>query len=186
MLHTLAGNPLWYLTRATGVVALVALTLSVALGVATLGRVPASLPRFVTQGVHRAIALTAVGALLVHVATVVLDGYVPIGWWAVVVPFVSGYHPFWVGLGAAASDLVLLAVATSLLRRRMRYRTWRVVHLATYPAWLLALLHYVGVGTDARGHGGLLLVAAGVVVVLVAVVVRLVLLARASVREARA
>lgn len=186
MLHTLAGNPLWYVTRATGVVALVALTLSVALGVATLGRAPASVPRFVTQGVHRAVALTAVGALLVHVATVVLDGYVPVGWWAVVLPFVSGYHPFWVGLGAVAFDLVLLAAATSLVRHRMRYRSWRAVHLCVYPAWLLALLHYVGVGTDARGHAGLLLAAASAAVVLVAAIARLVLAARASVREVNA
>ncbi|HEX6444090.1 MAG TPA: ferric reductase-like transmembrane domain-containing protein [Streptosporangiales bacterium] len=185
MLHTFAGNPLWYATRATGIVALVALTLSVALGVTTLGRVPASLPRFVTQGVHRSVALTAVGALLVHVATVVLDGYVPIGWWAVVMPFVAGYHPFWVGLGAVAFDLVALAAVTSLLRRRMRYRTWRLLHLCTYPAWLLALVHYVGVGTDARGAAGLLLAGASAVLVLTAVVVRLVLV-RMSVREVNA
>lgn len=178
MLHTLAGNPLWYLTRATGVVALVALTVSVVLGVATLGRVPASVPRFVTQGVHRAVALTAVGALLVHVATVVLDGYVPIGWWAVVVPLVSGYHPFWVGFGAVAFDLVVLAAATSLVRRWMRYRSWRAVHLCVYPAWLLALVHYLGVGTDARGGAGLLLAGVSAAAVLVAAIVRMVLVAR--------
>lgn len=185
MLGTFAGNPLWYATRATGIVALVALTLSVALGVMTLGRVPAALPRFVTQGVHRSIALTAAGALLIHVATVVLDGYVPIGWWAVVVPFIAGYHPFWVGLGAVAFDLVALAVATSLLRSRMRYRTWRVVHLCTYPAWLLALVHYLGVGTDGRGFAGLVLAGASGVVVLIAAIVRLAVV-RGATREVNA
>jgi sulfoxide reductase heme-binding subunit YedZ len=185
VLGTFAGNPLWYATRATGVVALVALTLSVVLGVTTLGRVPAALPRFVTQGVHRSVALTAAGALLVHVATVVLDGYVAIGWWAVVVPFVAGYHAFWVGLGAAAFDLVAVVIASSLLRHRMRHRTWRVVHLCTYPAWLLALVHYVGVGTDGRGPTGLLLAGASTVVVLVAAIVRLAVV-RASAREVNA
>jgi methionine sulfoxide reductase heme-binding subunit len=175
VLDTFAGNPLWYATRATGIVSLVALTLSVVLGVTTLGRVPASLPRFVTQGVHRSVALTAVGALLLHVATVVLDGYVPIGWWSVVIPFIAGYHAFWVGLGAVAFDLVAVVTATSLLRSGMRYRTWRVVHLCTYPAWLLALVHYVGVGTDGRGPVGLLLAGASAVVVLVAAIVRMVL-----------
>lgn len=180
MLGTFAGNPLWYVTRATGIVAFVGLTLSVVLGVTTLGRVPPSLPRFVTQGVHRTVALTAVGALLIHVATVVIDGYVPVGWWAVVMPFVAGYHPFWVGLGAAAFDLVALVVATSLVRSRMRYRTWRIVHFCTYPAWLLSLVHYVGVGTDARGSAGVLFAVASALVVLVTVIVRMVVVRSAS------
>ena len=44
-----------------------------------------------------------------------------------VIPFSSGYRPFWVGLGAVAFDLLLALVITSVLRRRFGYRAWRLV-----------------------------------------------------------
>ena len=42
-----------------------------------------------------------------------------------VVPFVSAYRPFWLGLGALAFDLLLALIVTSLLRRRIGYRAGR-------------------------------------------------------------
>ena len=81
------GPLLWYLNRATGVVLLVLLTLSVVLGVLAMGGRPGrGLPRFVTQAMHRNLALLSVAALVAHVVTAVVDSYVDIGWWQAVVP----------------------------------------------------------------------------------------------------
>jgi sulfoxide reductase heme-binding subunit YedZ len=140
---------LWYLTRGTGIVALILLTLSLGLGVANVlrMRVPGA-PRFVTLGVHRSISLLAVAFVTVHVLTTVADGYVPIGIASAVIPFSAGYRPFWVGLGAIAFDLLLALVITSLLRRRFGYRVWRAVHWAAYACWPIAFVHALGIGTD--------------------------------------
>src|SRR5205807_10175984 len=139
----------WYLTRGTGIVALVLLTLSLAFGVANAlrMRVPGA-PRFVTLGIHRSVSLLAVTFVAVHVLTTVADGYVPIGILSAVVPFSSGYRPFWVGLGAVAFDLLLALVITSLLRRRVGYRVWRAVHWSAYACWPIAFVHALGTGTD--------------------------------------
>jgi methionine sulfoxide reductase heme-binding subunit len=140
---------LWYLTRGTGIVALILLSLSLSLGIANVlrMRVPGA-PRFVTLGVHRTISLLAVAFVTVHVLTTVADGYVPIGVASAVIPFSAGYRPFWVGLGAIAFDLLLALIITSLLRRRFGYRTWRAVHWAAYGCWPIAFLHALGTGTD--------------------------------------
>jgi sulfoxide reductase heme-binding subunit YedZ len=143
------GPLFWYVNRATGVVALVLLTLTTVLGVVASGARPGrGLPGFVTQAVHRNVALLAVVLLFVHVASAVVDQFVDIRWWQAVLPFGASYQPLWLGLGAAAVDLLVVVVVTSLLRARMRYRSWRVLHLAAYALWALAMAHGIGIGTD--------------------------------------
>jgi methionine sulfoxide reductase heme-binding subunit len=139
----------WYLTRGTGIVALILLTLSLTLGIANVlrMRVPGA-PRFVTLGIHRSVSLLAVAFVAVHVLTTVADGYVPISIASAVIPFSSGYRPFWVGLGAIAFDLLLALVITSVLRRRVGYRVWRLVHWAAYGCWPIAFVHALGTGSD--------------------------------------
>ena len=39
-------------------------------------------------------------------------------------------------------------VVPSLLRSGIGHRTWRLVHLTSYAAWPLAVLHSMGTGTD--------------------------------------
>jgi DMSO/TMAO reductase YedYZ heme-binding membrane subunit len=140
---------LWYLTRGTGIVALILLTLSLSLGIANVlrMRVPGA-PRFVTLGIHRTVSLLAVAFVAVHVLTSVADGYVPIGIASAVIPFGAGYRPFWVGLGAIAFDLLLALAITSVLRRRFGYRVWRAVHWVAYACWPIAFVHALGTGTD--------------------------------------
>jgi hypothetical protein len=66
---------LWYLTRATGIVALVLLTCTVVLGVLGTARVATERwPRIVTAGLHRNLALPATAFVRIHVITIVLDG----------------------------------------------------------------------------------------------------------------
>jgi predicted ferric reductase len=142
---------LWFTTRATGTVAVVLLTASVVLGILTTTRASApGVPRFALSELHRRVAIEACCFLGLHVLTAVADTYVPIGWFAAVVPFVSSYRPFWVGLGAVAFDLVLAVMVTGLFRRQFGPRLFRVVHWAVYLSWPLAIAHGVGIGTDLR------------------------------------
>lgn len=143
--------PLWYTTRATGEVALVLLTATLVLGVAGVTRFATPRwPRLVTSGLHRNLSLMAVAFLAGHILSALLDTYAPVGWSAAVLPFSSSYRPFWLGLGTLAFDLLLAVMVTSLLRARLRYRSWRAIHWTAYAAWPLALWHGLGTGTDGR------------------------------------
>jgi methionine sulfoxide reductase heme-binding subunit len=144
-------NPLWYATRATGVVALLVLTATVLLGIAGTGRVTApGLPRVVIAGLHRNLSLLAVALITVHVVTTVADPYAGISVVSAVVPFTSHYRGFWLGLGAVALDLLLAVTVTSLFRDRLPRRAWRAVHWLAYGCWPVALWHGLGTGTDSR------------------------------------
>ena len=146
----MTDKALWYLSRGTGLTALVLLTLVLVLGVLTRRSQPLpGLPRFVTAGLHRNTSLLALALLVVHIGSAVLDPYALIGVVGVVVPFTGGYRPLWVGLGTLAFDLLLALTATSLLRGRLSDRAWRTVHWAAYACWPLALVHGLGSGTDA-------------------------------------
>jgi len=159
---TAATSPaLWYLTRATGMVTLVLLTASVALGILGVQRWrSARWPRFLTGGLHRNVSLLSVAFLAVHVVTAVTDSFVTIRWVNVFIPFTGSYRPVWLGLGAVASDLLIALIITSLLRQRLGYQLWRATHWASYACWPLALVHGLGTGTDPR-HGWALAVLLG-------------------------
>lgn len=143
---------LWFASRATGLVALLLLSATVVLGALTTGRY-ASLrwPRFAVLALHRNLSLVAVAFLAVHILSAVIDGYVSIGWLDVLVPFGSSYQPFWLGLGALASDLLIAVLVSSLLRARVPLRAWRAIHCTVYAMFPLAVVHAVGIGgADSR------------------------------------
>jgi sulfoxide reductase heme-binding subunit YedZ len=146
-----SGSALWYLSRGTGVVSLVLLTLVIVLGVLTRGGRPLpGFPRFAVAGLHRNASLLSVAFLAVHIATAVIDPYLSIGWLDTVLPFFSGYQPIWVGLGALSLDLMLAVVITSLLRQRIGHRVWRAVHFSVYASWPVALIHSFTLGPDIK------------------------------------
>jgi len=144
------NEALWALGRGTGVAALVLLTTSLVLGVlARSGRSVAGLGRFGVQELHRTAALTAVGLVVVHLGSLLLDPYAQLHVVDLVVPFLGADRPLWLGLGTLAVDLLLLVTVVSLLRDRVGPRVFHGVHLATYAVWPLALVHALGLGTDA-------------------------------------
>src|SRR5580693_8910170 len=144
-----SSTPLWYTTRATGLVALVLLTVSMACGLlSSVGYQRPGLPRFVTLGLHRNASLLALAFTAAHVFTAVIDGFVSIPLQDAFIPFVGSYRPLWLSLGTIAFDLMLALTLTSLLRSRMSYRSWRAVHWGSYACWPVALLHGLGTGTD--------------------------------------
>jgi sulfoxide reductase heme-binding subunit YedZ len=145
-----AGTSLyWFITRGSAVVTLILLTLTVALGVASVKRIEsAGIPRFVINAVHRNASLFAVVFLAIHVVTAVLDTYVTTRIVDAFIPFDAAYRPFWMGLGAISLDLFLAVLVTSLLRRHIGYRGWRATHWLAYASWPVALLHTLGTGSD--------------------------------------
>lgn len=156
------GQALWFLSRGTGMVALLLLTATVVIGITHSARASSRRwPRFARHAMHRNLSLLAISFVAVHIAGAIIDRYAGIRWAAAVLPFTSSYHPFWIGLGALAWDLLMATVLTSLLRHRIGLRTWRMLHLASYGLWPLALGHGLGVGGADSRLGWVLAIDAG-------------------------
>ena len=142
--------------RGSGLVALMLFTLTVSLGVVGVTRLQSRRwPRLVTSQLHRNIALLASCFLALHVGTALVDSWVGLGWIGALVPFHSGYRPLWVGFGVVSFDLFLAILMSSLLRRRIGARLWRLIHWGTWAMWPLALTHALGAGTDSTQGWGL-------------------------------
>jgi sulfoxide reductase heme-binding subunit YedZ len=143
------SKELWYLMRASGLVALALLSLTMVAGIVNVRRYATPRwPRAITALLHRNVALLAVVFLAVHVATAALDSFIAVGWLATVIPFTSQWDRLWVGLGTASVDMMVAVVVTSLLRSRLTHRSWRAVHWLAYASWPLAMIHGFGAGTD--------------------------------------
>jgi sulfoxide reductase heme-binding subunit YedZ len=156
-----ATSPLWFATRAAGLMALVLLTGTVLLGILTSVRYASpAWPRFVTVSLHRNLSLLTITFTGLHVLTTVTDPFASIGPLPVVLPFTSGYRRIWLGLGAVAFDLLLAVLVTSLLRTRISPRVWRVVHWGGYVCWPVAVVHGLGTGTDGAARWVLAVTAA--------------------------
>src|SRR5581483_8167145 len=119
-------HALWYLTRGSGIVALLLLTAATVLGLTTAARLATRRwPRFVVESLHRNLSLLSTVFVVVHIASAVLDKYVSLNWLDALVPFGAAYKPLWIGLGALSLDCFLAVAVTSLIRVRLGYRTWR-------------------------------------------------------------
>ena len=164
----------WYLTRSTGVVALVLLSAIVILGTLSPMRLAGTdrWPRFTIARLHRDLSLLVLVFLALHIVTSVLDTFAPIGWLDAVIPLHSAYRPLWLGLGALAFDLMLALTITSLVRLRLGYERWRAIHWLAYASWPIAILHGLGTGSDQKSSWSVLLTLACAAAVLVAIVVR--------------
>ncbi len=147
---TAMTEAVWYTIRATGVVALVLLTVTTVLGLLSASRARTSRwPAFAQVELHKRATMLALVFLGIHIVTSVADSYVHVGLVSVIVPFTSSFKPLWTGLGAVAVDLLAAVAISSALRQRIDPRLWRGLHWLAYACWPLAMAHALGAGTDA-------------------------------------
>ena len=147
---TTMTEAVWYMIRATGVVALGLLSVTTVLGLLSASRARTlRWPAFAQFDLHKRTTTLALVFLGIHIASSVLDTYVHVGLVSVFVPFTSSFKPLWTGLGAVAVDLLAAVAISSALRQRMAPRVWRGLHWLAYACWPVAMAHALGAGTDA-------------------------------------
>ena len=141
----------WYTARSAGVVSWVLLAASVILGLAlstkALGR--RARPNWLLD-LHRFLGGAAVVFVGVHVVSIMLDSYVHFGLVEVLVPFTGSWHPAAVAWGIVGLYLLLAVEVTSLLRKRLSKRAWRLTHFLSFPLFVVATVHVLAAGTDRR------------------------------------
>ena len=143
----------WLASRASGVVALVLVTISVAIGLtmsAKLMRRP-GLGRTLIA-IHEQTALAGLLAIGVHGVTLLGDPWLDPGLAGISVPFAIGYEPFFTGLGIIGGWLAALLGLSFYFRRRLGPARWRKAHRAVVIVYALGLAHTVGAGTDASSR----------------------------------
>jgi sulfoxide reductase heme-binding subunit YedZ len=140
----------WLVSDASGIVALVLVSLSVVLGLSMAARVlqrPSH--RRAAARLHEHTALAALAAIAVHGIALLGDHWLKPGWRGIIVPFALSYKPGFTGIGIIAGYLGMLLGPSFYLRRRIGVRRWRTLHRATVLVWILSVIHALGAGSDA-------------------------------------
>jgi predicted ferric reductase len=139
----------WYVARSGGIAAWAMLAFSVLWGLVLSTKAFGSKPRpNWLLDLHRFVGGAAVVFTGIHVASLVLDSYIEFGITQVLVPFTSSYRPSAVAWGVIAFYVLLAVEITSLLRKRLSKRLWRLTHYLSFPLFILGTAHGVTAGTD--------------------------------------
>jgi DMSO/TMAO reductase YedYZ heme-binding membrane subunit len=142
--HVIDAATQHFMLYYAGVFALITLCASVGLGLVATDRMFMSPGhRVMIQSAHRAASFGAVAFLIIHIATEVLAQRVHV--LDAVVPFLSPFRTFYIGLGTIASDLILLLLITGILRGRFnaggKAWRWRAIHYTSYLAFVFGVWH---------------------------------------------
>jgi ferredoxin-NADP reductase len=137
----------WLASRSAGVVALLCISLSVAIGLAMAGRTAPGRARTLLA-IHQQTALAGLIAIAVHGITLLGDAFMDPGLVGISVPFVIDHEPVWTGLGVTGGWLAAILGLSYWLRDRIGPARWRRLHKATLLVYLLSVAHTLGSGTD--------------------------------------
>ena len=150
MTQSLAGHAWWLASRASGLVALALVTVSVVLGLTMAGKLSKKPGAGrVLSAIHEQTAVTGLVAIAVHGLTLLGDAWLNPGPAGIAVPFLMAYRPLFTGFGIIAGWLAALLGLSFYVRRRIGARLWRQAHKATIFVYVLGVAHALGAGTDA-------------------------------------
>jgi hypothetical protein len=155
--HTVAAASNHFLLFYAGVLALIALTAEVGIGLVASDRIimtPSA--RVTAQAIHRAVGFGAISFLVIHILLEIVAGRSHP--YDAVVPFLDKGRTFYLGLGTLASDMVVVIMMTGIYRARlatnMSPRAWRVIHASAYAAWIFGIVHGLEAGRPATSFFG--------------------------------
>ncbi len=183
LLDAIAGPgvpAMWWASRSLGLLALVALWLSVLFGVFMAGKGAGGL--FGKPSVallHNRWALASQVATALHVLFVVADpvsGVTPL---AAVIPMTSATLTGPVALGTFALWGLVVLLVTTAFSRKLSKVAWRAVHASAFGSFLLATVHGITAGTDTNAPAVRVLYVLTTTLIIAAIIQRLLLAWRA-------
>jgi len=139
----------WYLTRAAGLMGYFLIWLSTAWGLVVSTKIlDPIIERGFTYDFHEYLSWLGLSFIAVHVIVLMADKYLPYSIWQVLIPFLSPYRPFWVGIGVIAFYLSLLVTVTFYLKKKIGMELFRKIHYLSLVSYIGATLHGLYAGTD--------------------------------------
>lgn len=149
VMNATSSPTLWYLTRTTAVMAYVALTLSVTLGMLRgIARTSAEHLSWVVDELHAFVATLAGLFVAGHLLTIKLDSFIVFSLRDLFVPGQGPYRPVAVNIGIFAFYVMALTLISSWLRRLIPYQLWRAIHYLSFLTFALVTIHGWLAGSD--------------------------------------
>ncbi len=144
-----AAKSYWFISRSSGVVAYLLLTLGILWGLVQSGSLfRTRVAPLLALGLHSYLNWLGLGMAALHGLILIGDGYININLPQVAIPFVSGYRPLPVGMGIVSFYLMLLLSLSFYARKHLGQRAFRVLHYASFAAFAMVTAHGILAGTD--------------------------------------
>ncbi len=164
--------PMWEMIRVLGILSYLLLFGGVSLGICY------SMPGWpgkTKSKLYKAHSFATISGMFVgifHAMLLIVDTYMPFTWPELLVPFSAAKDPFWNGLGSIAVYGMILIILSTDLKQKLKKHVWRAVHLGSYPTFLAALAHGIGVGSDTQNGWVFLMYVTTFVIVCVLLMIR--------------
>lgn len=143
------GPWIWVASRSAGLVAYLALTLDVVFGLfLSTGAADRFIARARSLELHRWLSGVAIALAAAHGVALAFDATVHFDALDVLVPFISSYRPFAVGLGIAALYALYVVRESFKWRARLGARVWRKLHMLAFAAFVMVTAHGIFAGSD--------------------------------------
>ncbi len=144
-----SNNFYWYMARSAGFTAYGLLSVAVLLGASASSGLwdRWKIRKLMTQ-MHQYAALLVAPFLFFHLWGLHQDTTVPFRWLTLLVPFLNKYRPISTGFGILTLYGGILLIVTSYFREKLSMKTWRTIHYASFPMFILVTLHGLFSGTD--------------------------------------
>ncbi len=143
------NDVMWYLTRSTGIVAVVLAVAALVWGFFFSARATGDRRRpNWWLDLHNWLGGAALAFTVAHLATAYLDRDLALSLASVFVPGVGSGNQWAITWGVIALWTFVVAVFTSWPERRFSRRTWRILHLGSVVGTGLAILHAFQIGSD--------------------------------------
>lgn len=156
------GLAWWVTSRATGIVAYIALTGSMLAGLASRARVGQRVASPLARlEWHKALSVTGLVMAIAHVMTLLgsaRDFSLP----ELLIPGAMPYRPLWTAVGVVSLWALIALAITGPMRSRLGPGAWHLIHMSAYLVFAGATLHGVMSGTDSARLPLLVLYAAAV------------------------
>jgi sulfoxide reductase heme-binding subunit YedZ len=137
----------WAVARAAGFVAFLSATGAVLLGTRSPARLPVGGLPARLYALHRALGITAILAVAVHLTSLWLDTFIQFSWTQLLLaPWTASYRPIAITFGFLAMISLVATASSGALRTVVP--GWRTVHLLAYATFALGLVHGILAGSD--------------------------------------
>ena len=157
---------IWLAARATGIAALLLLTIQVVLGLVLSHPTNQTTWRLSKRIFpwHEHLLLFTASLLAVHVVSLVIDPYAGVGIGGALIPGLSEYRTSAVALGTLAVYALIVTSVTARYTKLLPAGVWLKLHRLSLLVLVLAWLHGILAGTDGEAIRPLYAVSFGLVV----------------------
>jgi sulfoxide reductase heme-binding subunit YedZ len=139
----------WITSRAAGTIAMVLASLSVVAGLMMGMKMIRGKRAGDLRVAHEVLSLATLVAIAVHAFVLLGDKFLRPSLGDLLIPFHGQQNEFWFSIGIIGGWLLMILGLSYYVRGYIGQARWRTLHRFTALAWIMAVAHSLGQGTDA-------------------------------------